>query len=906
MDIKKIKNPPNKYRPMPFWSWNEKLNTEETARQVELMHEAGLGGFFMHARGGLLTEYMGDEWFENIAEGVKCGKNHGMSAWAYDENGWPSGFGDGLVNGLGKDYQQKFLRMEQGEKNTDCTIYNADGIHFYYEVNPFYVDNLDKKVVREFIEKIYQPYYDKFGNGICGFFTDEPEIAFSGIPWSFVLPEKYEKEYGDDLLPRLIELFKPVGEYKETRKRFWRLVTKLFSESFFAQIYRWCDERGLKLTGHLVSETTMKGQLTSNGACMPHYEYFHIPGMDWLGRNPGRPPICLQVASAAAQTGKKQILSESYALSGHGVSFSELRRILEWQMVRGVNLLCPHLQGYSLRGIRKRDYPPALYYQQPWWDEYKLFTDSMSRIGMLVAEGKNVCDTLLIHPQTSAWICFDSGENEGLVDLNLSFMDTIAHLEKKHIQFHLGDETLMERHGSVKGNKLVIGQMEYSTVVLPEYIDLFDNTKALLDEFKANGGKIVKADEVKPNNVIDNEDVTYLKRCFDDFDMHYFVNTTEKLQNSYINVDGDKLDIMTGDIVSMSKNHTFQPMDSLVVIEYKGKKGMAFEEKALDTLSISGDWSIKGAIENAMTLDFCDCYFDGALAGKHISVIAAQEMACQLKRPVSVKLVFNVNVNHIPDDMCLVCETPHIFEYKINGKEFSFCDEGYFRDSSFRKANVAQYMVEGENKIELSCNFSQSAQVYHNIDNIEHPVVRNNFTYDMELESIYLTGSFGVLTEGEFEPLENNAVRFIGDMKIGRLPSCVTLANIEQQGFAFFAGRMTVEKTFELKDTNYKLNLAMKGLNAVKVKVNGIDADTIIWNRCELNISEYLKEGANTIELTLVNNLRNLLGPHHLDEGESYTVRPASFFGGKSLWNRGGGKEFGWSDNYCFIETSLI
>ena len=120
------------------------------------MKEVGIGGYFMHARGGLQTEYMGEEWFENIAEGIRSGKELGMTAWAYDENGWPSGFGGGVVNGLGEEYQQKYLRMEPGEKDTPRTVYNGSGMHFYYEVNPFYVDILDKKVVKKFIDEIYK------------------------------------------------------------------------------------------------------------------------------------------------------------------------------------------------------------------------------------------------------------------------------------------------------------------------------------------------------------------------------------------------------------------------------------------------------------------------------------------------------------------------------------------------------------------------------------------------------------------------------------------------------------------------------------------------------------------------------------------------------------------------------
>ena len=43
----------------PFWSWNDRLEKEELIKQIELMKKSGIEGFFMHARGGLKTEYMG-------------------------------------------------------------------------------------------------------------------------------------------------------------------------------------------------------------------------------------------------------------------------------------------------------------------------------------------------------------------------------------------------------------------------------------------------------------------------------------------------------------------------------------------------------------------------------------------------------------------------------------------------------------------------------------------------------------------------------------------------------------------------------------------------------------------------------------------------------------------------------
>ena len=78
-------------RPVPFWSWNDKLEPDELRRQIGAMQDAGMGGFFMHARGGLETEYLSEDWFRAVEASVDEAKKRGMQAWCYDENGWPSG-----------------------------------------------------------------------------------------------------------------------------------------------------------------------------------------------------------------------------------------------------------------------------------------------------------------------------------------------------------------------------------------------------------------------------------------------------------------------------------------------------------------------------------------------------------------------------------------------------------------------------------------------------------------------------------------------------------------------------------------------------------------------------------------------------------------------------------------------
>ena len=223
---KMIKNPPNKYRPAPFWSWNERMEVDETVRQVREMEDVGIGGSFMHARGGLQTEYLSDEWFDNVKATVREGKKLGMKSWGYDENGWPSGFGSGAVNGLGVKYQQKYLRCEETDApvNSDNTIINlpfeGKNLHMFYEVNPFYVDTLDGEVISEFIRVTHVAYKDTLGDeftDMAGFFTDEPQVSRNGYPWSFIMEKEYMKAYGEPLAPSLAGLFYETANSSEVK-----------------------------------------------------------------------------------------------------------------------------------------------------------------------------------------------------------------------------------------------------------------------------------------------------------------------------------------------------------------------------------------------------------------------------------------------------------------------------------------------------------------------------------------------------------------------------------------------------------------------------------------------------------------------------------------------------------------
>ena len=78
MQISDWRNIQDSYRPWNYWGWLENITPEETEFQIREMKKAGLGGYVMHARGGLEVPYMGTEWKASVLRMIEVGKELGM------------------------------------------------------------------------------------------------------------------------------------------------------------------------------------------------------------------------------------------------------------------------------------------------------------------------------------------------------------------------------------------------------------------------------------------------------------------------------------------------------------------------------------------------------------------------------------------------------------------------------------------------------------------------------------------------------------------------------------------------------------------------------------------------------------------------------------------------------------
>lgn len=559
---KAFRNPPLDLRGAPFWSWNDRLDPLELARQARDMKAHGMGGFFMHSRDGLETEYMGPEWIDCIKKTVALAEQEGMGAWLYDEDRWPSGAAGGLVPARGGDaFRAKVITVEETdtypEGDEDVLVVfrgqlrdgaldaarptpedlaalaaapgDSDATFFVFrrEVSgpsewfndDAYADNLNPDAVKAFIDITYEAYADEigeyFGKAVPGIFTDEPNVyapqVRSGrpsLPWTDDFARFFEERRGYNPLGVVPWLFYEGERAAKARHDYWYTISELFTEAYSQQLGEWCEAHDLGFTGHYLCENEMGLAIIRGGAIMPHYRWQHVPGIDMLTEQAHEYLTIKQCSSVASQYGRKRVLSELYGCSGWEFTFEGQKWNGDWQYVLGVNLRCQHLALYTLRGCRKRDYPPAFNYNTTWWKYNKVVEDYFARVGLLMTQGEAVRDVLLIHPIATGWSMLGQGD-ESMAATNAwgeRLNDFAQALLATHYDFDFGDEQLMVDDALVEDGCLRVKASAYRVVVIPpECATLLPSTVDLLARYVAAGGKVV-AVEPTPTLIGADED----------------------------------------------------------------------------------------------------------------------------------------------------------------------------------------------------------------------------------------------------------------------------------------------------------------------------------------------------------------------------------------------------------------
>ena len=566
--INDVKKNSIKYGGIPFWSWNDKLDSRELRKQIRNMHKINMNGFFMHARCGLETEYLSDEWFKVTKACVDEAKKLGMEAWAYDENGWPSGFAGGKLL-TDSDNHSVYLKHEFAEKFPDCidgiySIYAINGknkpVHtdkaldgaekyllVYYCTDSSYVDTLRADITAKFIKETHELYKEKlgkdFGGVMPGFFTDEPQYYRYANPYSKYMEKWFLEEYGYSVFDAIPAIFVDFDGCESYLYDYHKMLFTKFMNGFAKPIYDWATKNKIQITGHGIEEFSIAGQLMCCGSVMPFYQFQHLPGIDYLGRGHKNQLGGKQLGSACAQLGKKKALTETFACCGWDVTPTELKGIAELQYVGGANITCHHLYPYSERGQRKRDYPAHYSHHSAWQDELATYNTYFNNLGYLLSMGNENANILVIHPVHTAWMHYRRQDAQRTMgDIDQRFEKLFMKLSNHQLPYHFGEESMMARLGSVEGKCIKVGKCTYDMVILPDCETIDDNTLLLLREFVNNGGKLYVCKNNLPTYIdgypAKNGDLDFLSELPDFNDDSVFNEICEAAGYSLRNSDG--------------------------------------------------------------------------------------------------------------------------------------------------------------------------------------------------------------------------------------------------------------------------------------------------------------------------------------------------------------------------------
>jgi hypothetical protein len=382
-----------------------------------------------------------------------------------------------------------------------------------------YVDLLYPGVTEKFLEVTLEPYRrhfgEQFGKRVPGSFTDEPNIMpAGGLPWTDHLPEEFSKRWGYSLLDHLPALIRPLGDWEKVRHDYYQVLLDQFIEHWAKPYSAYCEKNHLELTGHYWDHDWPACLGVPDNMAM--YAWHQRPAIDCLmnryAENThaqfGNLRMVKELSSAASQLGRRRTLCETYGAGGWDLRFEDMKRIGDWVSVLGVNTLDEHLSYVTIRGARKRDHPQSFSYHEPGWEAYHVLEDYFTRLSLVLSSGEEINQILLIEPTTTVWMYqADPTQQDKLNEIGKSFFDLCLSLSKGQVEYDLGCEDIIARHGKIVRENakadaekkssasrvyFTVGKRNYHTVILPPMTEtLNEKTMKLLEEFANNGGCIL-------------------------------------------------------------------------------------------------------------------------------------------------------------------------------------------------------------------------------------------------------------------------------------------------------------------------------------------------------------------------------------------------------------------------------
>lgn len=369
-------------------------------------------------------------------------------------------------------------------------------------------DPLNKEAMAEYIETTHERYReavgDFFGTTIKGIFTDETSpVIGNGIYWSRLLPDIFKERNGYDLIDYLPALLcdmnidnqKFLYDYNNT-------VIEAFIDAYDKPVRDWCAKYNLNYTAE-------KPHLRGN-----QIAYMHVPGIDNCHQKVGSEPKIYSpsyrsnakvVASSAHFAHDNRALIEAYHSTGWGVTMRDMRWMIDYVGINGINVITPHAFYYSTDALRKHDAAPSFFDIMPWYEKNQLYASHLDTTTEITLYGQRHAKYLVVDP---AIVTYTQRQELDRIFMFLPEGIPIVQIQKamgaNHLDYYVVDTDLLKQI-SVTDGKVVLKGEEFDAVIVPKMGYMEDDGVKAMDAIVAGGVPVYCVKEKPTRNITTGE-----------------------------------------------------------------------------------------------------------------------------------------------------------------------------------------------------------------------------------------------------------------------------------------------------------------------------------------------------------------------------------------------------------------
>ena len=543
-----------------------------------------------------------------------------------------------------------------------------------------------------------------------------------------------------------------------------------------------------------------------------------------------------------------------------------------------------------------------------------------TRLSLIMSQGKQVNEILVLEPTTTAWMY--QGDPAKLNPLGERFQKLVTDLAKAQVEFDLGCEDIIARHGSVKDDRFVVGERSYHTVVLPpDTENLHEKTLELLSAYAAGGGRLLCCGAA-PTRVDGREspDAGSLTKQsgFREVDSSKLVPMLPDFRKTGFGMSQagegpgslfhQRRRVKDGQFLFMVNTSVDSPCMGAFLARAGGVQKWNLHTGEVEPYVFVREDNPRG--EDARSSDFLTAYFTLPPCGSLLLFLADSETklgapdldrGSNLVRASGDLKVRRLNPNVLTLDFVdlQVGEETHDAIYVCNAAKTVFQKHGLpqgnpwsravqFGDELITKTFPADSGFSATYRFEIAGGVPEALEMV-----IERPdlytITCNEKPVQATKDTWWLDKAFGRIDLSDVAKSGENAVTIkaspltiwhelepayvIGDFAVRPRESGFVIAPAEPlqtgswktQGMPLNGHAVSYTQQFEVDEKSgaFEVELPKWYGSVAKVTVNGQPAGHIAFQPWKLDVTDHIRSGKNTIEVVVIGTLKNTLGPHH-------------------------------------------